>query len=125
MGTDLKRDVVKYVRDKAKKGYNRDDHCYICGGTDGLDFHHYHSVTQMLDKWLKANSISISSADDIIAVRDRFIAEHTAELYEKAVTLCHRHHEMLHRIYGQKPSLATAGKQESWVGKQRDKQLAK
>ena len=37
----LKRDLVKYVRDKAKSKYNKGTECFICGVTENLDFHHY------------------------------------------------------------------------------------
>ena len=37
---DLKRDLVKYVRDKAKSGYQKETQCFICGETDNLEFHH-------------------------------------------------------------------------------------
>ena len=28
---DLKRDIVKYIRDKAKNKYEKGTECYICG----------------------------------------------------------------------------------------------
>ena len=34
----LKRDLVKYVRDKAKSRYKKSNQCYICGDTENLDF---------------------------------------------------------------------------------------
>ena len=33
----FKRDLVKYVRDKAKSQYKKENECYICGNTDNLD----------------------------------------------------------------------------------------
>ena len=38
----LKRDLVKYVRDKAKSKYKKEAECYICGSTENLDFHHFY-----------------------------------------------------------------------------------
>ena len=34
----FKRDLVKYVRDKAKSQYKKGSECYICGSTDELRF---------------------------------------------------------------------------------------
>ena len=118
---DLKRDLVKYVRDKAKAKYQKGTECFICGSNENLDFHHYYGLTELLDIWLRKNNIIISTAEEIIAVRDTFIEEHMAELYDEAVTLCHTHHLKLHSIYGKRPKLVTALKQKRWVGKQRDK----
>ena len=38
----LKRDAVKYVRDKAKSKYEKGTECHICGETEQLDFHHFY-----------------------------------------------------------------------------------
>ena len=118
---DLKRDLVKYVRDKAKAKYQKGTECFICGSNENLDFHHYYGLTELLDIWLRKNKLAISTAEEIMDVRDTFIAEHMVELYDEAVTLCHTHHLKLHSIYGKRPKLVTALKQKRWVGKQRDK----
>ena len=118
---DLKRDLVKYVRDKAKAKYQKGTECFICGSNENLDFHHYYGLTELLDIWLRKNNMTISTAEEIIDVRDTFIEEHMTELYDEAVTLCHTHHLKLHSIYGKRPKLVTALKQKRWVGKQRDK----
>ena len=118
---DLKRDLVKYVRDRAKSKYQKSTDCFICGSNENLDFHHYYGLTELLDIWLVKNKIIISTAEDIMDVRDTFIEEHMTELYDEAVTLCHTHHLKLHSIYGKRPKLVTAQKQKRWVGKQRDK----
>ena len=65
--------------------------------------------------------IKITDAEDIMGIREKFIAEHHKEIYESAVTLCHEHHMKLHSIYGKRPRVVTARKQERWVGIQRDK----
>ena len=118
---DLKRDLVKYVRDRAKSKYQKSTDCFICGSEENLDFHHFYGLTELLDIWLAKNKIIISTAEDIMDVRDTFIEEHMTELYDEAVTLCHTHHLKLHSIYGKRPKLVTAQKQKRWVGKQRDK----
>ena len=118
---NLKRDLIKYVRDKAKAKYSKESECFICESKENLDFHHFHGLTELLDIWLLRNKLAISTAEDIISVRERFIEEHYQELYDEAVTLCHIHHLKLHSIYGKRPSLATAPKQKRWVGKQREK----
>lgn len=116
-----KRDPIKHVRDKAKAKYEKGTECRICGSTKELDFHHFHSLTPLFNKWLKERSISIETDEDVIAIREEFIAQHQHELYKATVTLCHTHHMALHSIYGKDPSLASASKQERWVEIQREK----
>ena len=118
---DLKRDLVKYVRDKAKSGYQKETQCYICGETENLEFHHFYGMTELLESWLKSNKITINSAEEIMKVRVTFIEEHPNELYEEAATLCKAHHMRLHSIYGKRPKLVTAPKQKRWVDKMRIK----
>ena len=116
--TALKRDVVKYVRDKAKARYRKADCCEICGSTEDLDLHHFLSLTSLVRRWMQKNGYS---SEDIVEVRDQFIKEHEAELYEYVATLCRFHHQKLHSVYGKNPGLGTAKKQARWIGIQRDK----
>ena len=53
---ELKRDLVKYVRDKAKSQYKKTSSCYICGSNADLDFHHYYGLTELLETWIKQNN---------------------------------------------------------------------
>lgn len=119
--SDFKRDEIKYIRDRAKAKYNKGTECYICGSTDRLDFHHHYTLTPLYNKWKKDNKIVVRNEQDILDIRDRFIAEHQKELYEVATTLCHVHHLKLHAVYGKDPALSTAEKQIRWMEKQRDK----
>jgi hypothetical protein len=115
---ELKRVPTKYVRDRAKARYVKASACYICGSTESLDFHHYYSVSTLIANWMAKEKVS---PEDVLEWRDQFIAEHEPELYDFAVTLCNRHHKLLHSIYGQEPALFTAKKQERWVDIQRQK----
>ena len=117
----LKRDLVKYVRDKAKSKYKKEAECYICGSTENLDFHHFYGLTELFESWCKKKGITIETEDEILAQREVFIEEHRTEVYESAVTLCHMHHLKLHNIYGKRPKLITAEKQRNWVEIQRKK----
>ena len=114
----LKRDIVKYVRDKAKSRYEKGCACEICGAKAPLDFHHFYSLTPLLNQWIKKNNLN---PEYIQALRDDFIEEHQAELYEYTATLCHMHHLKLHSVYGKDPALGTAKKQMRWVEIQREK----
>jgi len=115
---DLKRYAIKYVRDRAKSRYEKGTECYICESTDRLDFHHFYSLAQLLERWIRNKGYDES---DVMDWRDEFIAEHESELFDEAVTICHEHHMKLHSIYGRDPTLATAPKQKRWVEKQREK----
>ena len=106
----FKRDLVKYVRDKAKSQYKKGSECYICGKTDNLDFHHFYGLTELLE-----------NEQDILEIREQFIDENRDKVYTKTVTLCHQHHLRLHSIYGKRPKLIHAEKQERWVEKMRTK----
>ena len=120
----LKRDKIKYIRDRAKSQYPKGTECRICGDTENLDFHHYYSMTEMLEKWLKAKRKEDSefyADENIEAWRDEFIEEHYEKVFDLTVTLCHKHHVQLHGIYGKRPALATSPKQIRWVERQREK----
>ena len=119
---NLKRDLVKYVRDKAKSKYKKASACYICGSTEQLDFHHFYGLTELLETWIKKKNIIIETEQDILELRESFIDENKTKLYKNTVTLCHKHHLRLHSIYGKRPKLITAEKQQKWVEIQRDKQ---
>ena len=121
--TKLKRLPVKYIRDRAKSAYVKEDHCEICGTEEDLEFHHFYSIDLLFTKWCKLTGTTIVTTEDILGCRDDFIDEHKQELYEDAVTLCNQHHTKLHSIYGQKPTLPTGPKQKRWVAKQQDKFL--
>ena len=77
-------------------------------------------MTELLSKWLQTNKITITSADEIMNIREQFIEEYTNEIYNAATTLCKTHHIRLHSIYGKRPKLVTALKQKRWVQNQRD-----
>ena len=117
----LKRDLVKYVRDKAKSKYKKDTHCYICGSTENLDFHHFFGLTELLESWLKERDVTVKTEEEILELREIFIKENEDKVYKQAVTLCHMHHLKLHNIYGKRPKLLTAKKQQNWVEIQRKK----
>jgi len=115
---DLKRDIVKYIRDKAKNKYEKGSECYICGSNVRLDFHHFYTLSPLVHKYIKDKKLL---PENILSFREDFIQDHWAELYDHTVTLCHDHHLALHKIYGRNPSLATATKQKNWVEIQREK----
>jgi hypothetical protein len=117
----LKRDLVKYVRDRAKAKYIKGSSCEICGSTEDLDFHHFNSVSELLHKWIRKQKLNILTVEDIMEHRDTFIEQHLSEMYDETATLCHNCHLKLHSIYGRNPSLATAKKQARWVNRQREK----
>jgi hypothetical protein len=121
---ELKRDPVKYIRDRAKAKYEKGSSCEICDAGENLDFHHYYTLAPLLHKWLKEKKKIDSeyySENSVVAWRDEFIQDNWQELYNDTVTLCHDHHLKLHSIYGRNPPLHTAKKQMRWVEIQREK----
>lgn len=118
-----KRLAIKHVRDKAKAAYEKKDVCFICNSSEDLELHHTNSLSLLLTKWAKDNDISINTDDEVIAIRERFIAEHHSEIYDEVFTLCLKHHLSLHRIFGKSPPLSTSPKQSRWIEKQKAKAL--
>ena len=112
---------VKWVRDKAKKAYDKKEFCYICGTTEDLELHHLYSITLLLEEWAEKNNHDISTDDGILAVRDEFIEAYKKEIYDDVFTLCNKHHVKLHGIYGKKPEKHTAPKQARWLELQKQK----
>jgi len=71
--------------------------------------------------FVEKHKLTITSADEIMSLREIFIKEHYNEIYYEAATLCKPHHMRLHSIYGKRPKLVTALKQKRWVKIQRGK----
>ena len=122
-GESRNRIAVKWIRDKAKAAYQKQDTCHICGTKEDLELHHVYSITRLLERWAHHNGYDVSTDDGILAVRDEFIAEHHRELYDLVYTLCNKHHIQLHGIYGKKPPLGSETKQSNWIEKQKAKYL--
>jgi hypothetical protein len=112
---------VKWIRDKAKAAYEKQDYCYICGKSEDLELHHLHSITILLNRWADRKGYDISTDDGILAVREEFIAEHRTELYDLVYTLCNKHHVALHGVYGKAPSFGSEERQKNWIEKQKAK----
>jgi len=121
--TGNKRLAVKHVRDRAKSAYEKQSECHICGSTEELELHHTSSLTILLDNWAKERGYDISTDDGILEVRDEFIDSHRSEIYDEVFTLCNKHHQLLHKIFGIKPLPHTAQKQNRWIEKQKAKAL--
>lgn len=111
----MKRYAVKYIRDGAKAAYEKASQCEICGSTEKLDLHHFASLADLWNRWVRKKRLKIETAEDVLAVRNEFIEEHHKELYEDVTTLCHDHHLRLHSIFGKTPSLGTVKAQRRWI----------
>jgi len=116
-----KRLAVKWVRDRAKKAYEKDSCCYICGSQVDLELHHTHSITLLLDRWAAEHNYDISTDEGILEVRDEFIETHRKELYDEVFTLCNKHHIALHNVYGKIPQPGSEPKQHRWIDIQKQK----
>jgi len=120
---ELKRELVKYVRDFIKKDYKLRDCCYICGSTCKLELHHLYSVSELFTKWCVANNIkSITTEEQILELRVRFAEDCAASLNNSNLfTLCSDHHKRLHNLYGQTYPNFMAVKIKTWLDIQKDK----
>ena len=123
--TSKKRDPIKWVRDRAKSAYTKKSSCEICGTTEDLELHHYHSLTLLFEQFAKLKNYDISTDESVCLIRDEFIETYHQELYELTVTLCNFHHVKLHTVYGTKPAANTVQKQQRWVGIQKEKHESK
>lgn len=116
-----KRYATKWIRDKAKAAYVKQETCAICGTKEDLELHHLASVTVLLNKWADAKGYDISTDEGVLEVRDEFIEQHHTELYDDVYTLCNKHHVRLHGVYGKAPPLNSAQKQRRWISKMRER----
>ena len=116
-----KRVGIKWIRDGAKSAYVKLPNCYICDTTEDLELHHTHGLTNLFEKWAREKKYSIDTDEEVLAVREEFIDTHHRELYVDVFTLCNKHHQLLHKIYGKSPALTTASKQGTWIENQKRK----
>ena len=65
---ELKRYLVKYIRDGAKKAYEKGSECFICGSEESLDFHHFHSLAELTNKWVKVKKLNIQTSADLLYI---------------------------------------------------------
>lgn len=120
---ELKRELVKYVRDFIKKDYKLRDCCYICGSTAKLELHHLYSVSELFNKWCVRNNIkAITTEEQILELRVRFAEDCATDLNNANLyTLCSDHHKRLHNLYGQTYPNFMATKIKAWLEIQKDK----
>lgn len=124
--SDLRRELVKYIRDYIKKDYKLRDCCYICSSTDALELHHLYSVSELFNQWcVKKGVKNITTEAEIKQLRVVF-AEDCADALANSnlFTLCSNHHKRLHNIYGQTYSNSMAPKIKNWLEVQRTKHVA-
>lgn len=121
--TDLKRELVKYIRDYIKKDYKLRDCCYICKTTSSLELHHLYSVSELFSLWCNKNGIkNISTEAEIKAHRVQFAIDYALELsHDNLFTLCAKHHKQLHNLYGQTYANGMVPKIKNWIELQKVK----
>lgn len=117
----MKREAVKYIRDKAKSAYIKRTSCYVCGTSRNLELHHVFSISELFTIWCRKAGIVIRNEKDILAHREAFIEAHHKEIYDDVFTLCKEHHKKLHSLFGQHPRLPTGPKQILFLNKLRKK----
>lgn len=110
-----KRIPVKWIRDRAKSAYEKKKHCFICGTGEDLELHHTHSITLLLERWIKTTGRDFSTDEAVLLNRDEFINHHRVEIYDQVYTLCNHHHVALHSVFGKAPPLDSASRQGDWI----------
>ena len=74
--TELKRPVIKYIRDYVKKDYKLRDHCYVCDEINDLELHHLYSISELFNTWLDKNKLpAVTTVEEITELRVRFAIE--------------------------------------------------
>ena len=68
---ELKRDLIKYIRDKAKSKYEKTDKCYICGSQTRLDFHHFYSLTELFEEYMTKHNLEITTEEQNLEPQKR------------------------------------------------------
>jgi len=122
MKEELKRVEVKYLRDFLKKFYEKDDKCYICGSTENLELHHLYSLSNLWNEWKESCELDELSIDDIDDLRATFYEENKDSLgNHNLVTLCKRHHSLLHHFYGLTYTNYKVPKIRRWIEIQKNK----
>lgn len=116
------RSAIRWIRDSVKQQYPKGTNCEICGTPEDLEYHHYHTLSLMFEKYCRDEGLEVKTDEDILAVRDTFAKAYWSEVVTDGVTLCETHHRALHKIYGKQPSLSTADKQKHWVVRMNAKQ---
>lgn len=117
--TGKKRDPVKWIRDKAKSAYQKKGSCYVCGTGSDLELHHTHSMVLMMREWCGLKGYPLNTDEDVLKIRDEFIACHHKEIYEEVYTLCESDHRRLHQVFGKAPALTTGPRQKIWLEEQK------
>lgn len=125
--SELKRIPVKYIRDYMKKHYKLRDLCYICNSNHLLELHHIYSVSDLFMQWCTKNKIpDINTVSEMEDVRTRFVTDEAERLSNDYLfTLCKKHHELLHSIYGQNYTSVVAPKVLRWMEIQKTKHAGK
>ncbi len=116
------RSAIRWIRDSVKQQYPKGNACEICGTGEDLEYHHYHTLSLMFERYCRDEGIVVKTDEDILAIRGEFAEKYWSEVVTDGVTLCSDHHKALHKVYGSKPELSTAEKQKNWVVRMGSKQ---
>lgn len=121
--SELKRIPVKYIRDFIKKDYKLKDNCVICSASEELELHHIYSLSELWNNWCKKNKIpEITTVEQINEYREVFQRDELERLSnDNLYTLCKKHHEQLHKIYGQRYANHLAPRVINWLKIQKEK----
>jgi hypothetical protein len=117
----MKREPVKWLRDKMKSSYKAKEPCYICGSTEAIELHHLYSVSELWNSWINKKGVIIDSDESVVFYRDEFYEDNSSMLNNDTLySLCKKHHLRLHYLFGQTYSNYTASKVQAWLEKQKN-----
>ena len=110
---------VKMVRDKTRVKLESSGICYVSGVTEGVEIHHMHTLSALVNKYLTVNDIDLNKCDKV-KVRQDFIDSHQEEIQDQVVL--HKDiHKKLHIIFGLKYPEHLVPKVRRWLEKQKAK----
>lgn len=121
--TKYKRTAIALMRDGIKSNYNKASSCEICGSSNELELHHYHTVSLLVKSFAKEFQLDFNDQEIVLSNRTAFYEKYWEQLVVDTVTLCAEHHKLLHKVYTKEPPLYTSNKQKMWVQKQKEKLL--
>ncbi|MFP9048565.1 PhoH family protein, partial [Enterococcus faecalis] len=63
---DIHSDAISIMRDGIKSRYSKDGCCAICGSSEDLELHHYHTISQLIKKFAKELQLDFTDENIVL-----------------------------------------------------------